>query len=131
MHGTYVYIHAHAHTAPGDAQPTLADEGEPPRCRRIHRNRGSGWELICLGVGCWPLGIPHFPADLTWPWEPQIPLGGVRQHRRSQSRGEQTNTLYSIITTVRIIVSRGSCRARASRVTPSRWAQIGSSLPLG
>lgn len=64
--------------------------------------------LTSLGAGCWLLGIPHLPGDLMWPWEPQIPLGGVRQHRRSRSRGEQTNTLYSIITTVRIIVSRGS-----------------------
>lgn len=83
-------------------------------------------EVICLGAGCWSLGIPHLPGDLILPWEPQILLGGARQHRRSQSHGEQTNTLYSIITTVRIIVSRGSAEQGPAVSRPQdgpRWGR--------
>lgn len=78
--------------------------------------------------GSWMLAI----GNPTSPWRPhiaQIPLGGVRQHRRSQSRGEQTNTLYSIITTVRIIVSRGSAEQGPAMSHPQNGPRWGRRCP--
>ncbi|KAM9527407.1 uncharacterized protein ACIB01_014473 [Guaruba guarouba] len=84
-----------------------------------HGNWGSGWEprgweldgghwkrLIPLGTHILPWGSCIHPPPPPWRWR-----------RRSRSRGDQTNTLYSIVTTARITVSRaGQSRSRQRRI---------------
>lgn len=122
MHA-HVQTRAHASSRarlPGDIQPTPGDGGcgNPREPGRRVGARGLGWEPMDQG-GSWPLGTPHPPGDATSPQEPRIPLGGARRRRRSRSRGQQTNTLYSIVTTVRITDSRAPAEPEPAMSHPS------------
>lgn len=127
-------VHAHMHTCahassrarlPGDTQPTPGASGcgNPQEAGRRVGAHGAGRELTRLGAGCWephvPLRTPRPPGDATSPRKPRIPLGGARRRRRSRSRGQQTNTLYSIVTTVRITDSRAPAEPEPAMSHPS------------
>lgn len=111
-------------TCPGAGRWLPLEAPHPPGTLHPPANPASPWEPRI------PQQTPHPPGNPTSPWELHIPLGGARRRRRSRSRGQQTNTLYSIVTTVRITVSRASAEPEPAASHPPPGRDRGPGLPL-